>query len=104
MDQARWLVVFSVVICMATTLTILKHLYPQKELNDLERVTNTESVALEIDNSKLPKKNITRFSLPSKRRLKVDFSPPPSHIFATDRISDFNAEAKNMKTKGRILE
>lgn len=100
MDQARWLVVISVIFFMFATLTLLSRLNQPSNKERLMDVVATET--LQKDSA-----GLTSLVRSKGRRFgkgEITYSKPPEHVFAVDSESDIARNEKNMRTSGKILE
>jgi hypothetical protein len=97
MDQARWLVVFSVVVVMITVLSLL-HRY-SRPTNDI-----VDNVDVRVDQSRtaLSQQN-TEPSTQVGKQGRFKYSTPPKHVFSMEKSSTFVEENKEFKDKGQIL-
>lgn len=83
MDQARWLVVLSVIIVMLTVLTFLS-----KQAEYPSTVNQTEIVQSQQKHKKT--EQTTRPYTASRRKIRqpsasnIKYSTPPKHVFAID--------------------
>ena len=100
MDQARWMVVCSVVICMIAALTLLQRYAvetaaPTAPLVALPEVVE-KAVMAAPDNSGSEAAISNGYS-------QIRFSKPPSHVFSVGDTSEITKESESIKTSGRIL-
>lgn len=104
MDQARWIVVFSVIFLMMTVLTILHRFSVVETINRtpieksevLEKTTKGEKVSSSI------KHEAGAWKSPAASSIK--YSKPPAHVFAVEENVSFIKEEEVKEDKGRILE
>jgi hypothetical protein len=101
MDQARWLVVFSVIICMTGVLTILHRLSAtSRNLPGIEQ-GNTLQPAVNISANKVEHLKTD----PVRRKYgRIKFSRPPAHTFAVEGSGDFSRIEAAGRDAGRILK
>lgn len=97
MDQARWLVVFSVVVVMIATLSLL-HRYSRA--ND-SAIANTDTIITQ--NLTGSSHQATRSSTQVNKQGRFKYSTPPRHVFSIENGSTFTEESKEFKDKGQIL-
>ncbi len=101
MDQARWLIVFSVVICMIATLTILGRIYkPEVIYIDSESGEVAQKTVNEVeaqDFSYEPKAWKTR------KNKNIKYSPPPKQVFAVESPTAFQDESRRISEDGKII-
>ncbi len=102
MDQARWIVVASVVFFMVATLTILNKFSVPADFKEQKAVKEPVKQA-PAQVKKLAKKTK---NLPTtwKEPTSVKFSRPPSHVFSIENPGAFKKESKEFSNKGKILE
>ncbi len=98
MDQARWLIVFSVVVCMSLTLGALKYFYgtvpvlaAAESLPEEPTETSRPSIAVEI-----------RAAEPSRLK-EIRFPEPPAHIFSAVSQAENDRESQAFANEGKIL-
>ncbi len=98
MDQARWLIVFSVLVCMSLTLGVLKYFYgtmpaePSAAGLSQEPVTTFRpSIVVE-----------TRATEPSQLK-EIRFPEPPAHIFSAVSHAENERESEAFAREGKIL-
>lgn len=99
MDQARWLVVFSVAVAMITTLTLL-HRYSTPD--DADAVVNPGVQSEEIPAWQNDASGSENSDTPIRPE-KIKYSKPPGHVFSVENPSKFHQEEEEMKDKGDIL-
>lgn len=98
MDQARWMIVFSVVVCMSLALGTLKYFYgtapvePVAEGN-YEEPTQTFRPPVAVE---------TRVSEPSKLK-EIRFPEPPAHIFSGVSQVENDRESQAFANDGKVL-
>ncbi|GAB4270121.1 MAG: hypothetical protein Kow0029_06680 [Candidatus Rifleibacteriota bacterium] len=103
MDQARWIVVLSVVFCMMATLTILTKLFPKQPVLDSNDELNVETLPLYSRNE--VRKNSTKKQKGNwKPPEKIKYSKPPSHVFEVESGEAFAAENKEFEDRGKIVQ
>ena len=99
MDQARWLIVLSVVVCMIAVLAFLHRNSRQPEKVAPVSVGSSSSTGSPF---------VSKYKPPTKSGSSgfqsVKFSRPAPHTFAVDSSASFSAEETEMKDRGRILE
>lgn len=98
MDQARWLVVFSVVVVMIATLSLL-HRYSRS--ND-SAIANTEASGTQ-NRSESSQQVVHTSEQKFNRQGRFKYSAPPRHVFSIENSSTFVEENKEFKDKGQIL-
>ncbi|MFZ5950167.1 MAG: hypothetical protein ACOYXC_05660 [Candidatus Rifleibacteriota bacterium] len=100
MDQARWLIILSVVVVMSTILALL-HRFSDK---GPQIVAPIESPA-----EFFPKKNSepaldSKLPAVSRPIQKIRYSKPPSHSFSVETRAEFTKEGELIKDKGKIIK
>jgi len=103
MDNARWLVVFSVIFCMAVTLTLLnRYAVGSRQsapvVGEQKEQTTTTSAAT---SSKPQENRQARRKAP--RFTEVSFPRPEAHTFAVESPQEIEKMNAEMKVKGRII-
>ncbi|MDN5280044.1 MAG: hypothetical protein PWR01_4009 [Clostridiales bacterium] len=101
MDQARWIVVFSVIVFMIATLTLL-HKFSKPSVEPLAKpAEQNESVSLPVVSDQ-PEK-VAQPSVMAKPT-SIKFSRPPAHVFAVENNEAFARENRESSTRGKIIE
>jgi hypothetical protein len=100
MDQARWLVVFSVVLSMIVTLTLLHRYAGARQTEQITGLQPVNQVVKEVPGPVALKADKTKWRPPAK----IEYSEPPPHTFVLETPQDFSLENEEKKSKGRILE
>lgn len=96
MDNARWIVVLSVIICMMVTLTLLKRyagnpqLVTQTTVSEEKKVTAARPVTTRAVVPSSGRREIPRFG-------KISFPKPAPHTLAVEQAADLRkiGEANN---------
>lgn len=97
MDQARWLVVFSVVVMMIVSLSLL-HRFSQVEKVEVAPATPGKTAAASWQSQSQSS------SRPVANSGKIRYSKPPAHVFSVENSAKFAEEQEQMKDKGKIIE
>lgn len=101
MDQARWLVVASVVFFMVATLTILNKFNAPDATGQTAIEKSVEKTAARSKGkAQRSKASPTAWQEPTS----VTFTRPPSHVFSVENPVSFKEENKEFNNKGKILE
>lgn len=101
MNQARWLVVFSVIICMIGTLTILSRISSSSKPMVQNEAVKEESPEIVVG----PDKAETRKIGPARKKYgQIKFSKPPAHTFAVESAADFSRSEALNSDAGKIIE
>lgn len=99
MDQARWIVIFSVLVCMVATLTLLQRFAPKSSalIDKPESVADSQlPVTKSADNNVIAGKSINYG--------QIKYSEPPAHVFSVGNAAETAKEAEMMSDDGKILE
>lgn len=99
MDQARWLIVFSVVVCMTVTLALLQRYASQPQSAEVPlEVSAPEIIATPIERRQIEtfKNSITPSS--------IKYPKPPAHIFSLAAPADAAKEEVAFRDQGKISE
>lgn len=99
MDQARWIVIFSVVVCMVATLTLLQR-YAPKSMAVIEK----PEVA---DVAQMPVARPVDKSISSGKTInygQIRYPEPPVHVFSVGNAAETAKEAELMSDDGKIIE
>ncbi len=103
MDNARWIVVLSVILSMMVTLTLLKRYAGGPRL---ETPTTVENVA-QTESARPAEQNRSVISLPSRREIprfgQVSFPKPAVHTFSVDQPRDFDKMNESIKNEGALI-
>lgn len=101
MDQARWLVVFSVIICMMAALTILSRIHSYSRPVAQNEVVNAPPPVVAVS----PERTETKKVGPARKRYgQIKFSKPPAHTFAVESAADFGRSETLNVDAGKIIE
>jgi hypothetical protein len=102
MDQARWIVVASVVFFMVATLTILNKFSAPADHNSQAAVEEpVQKTPVQI---KSKAKSAKTLPTTWKEPFSVKFTRPPLHVFSVENPAAFKEESKEFNGKGKILE
>ncbi len=99
MDQTRWLIVFSVIVCMSVSLALLQKfaLPAPEEIVASEPVASSEE-SVSVAASPQSGKNSVVAVTPAK----IKYPAPPAHIFAVSNEVEISQEAKSFADRGKI--
>ena len=99
MDQARWLVILSVIICMTVSLAFL------------QRIAAKPAVIVESPAADVESKRITA-KIPDKVTAaegavnygQIRFPAPPGHLFSVNSAAEITRENELTRDSGKIIE
>lgn len=99
MDQARWMIVFSVVICMVLTLAMLQRFVPAPAEVEQQQETVVENV----------ERVVTPAAAEDQPRMSVNYGEirypePPAHVFSIGDSAESAKEAEMIVDDGKILQ
>ncbi len=98
MDQARWMIVLSVVFCMSLTLGLLKFF---SGTAPVEIVQEEQTIG---SNAELPAALVIEKGTAEPQQLReIRFPEPPAHIFAVAGQAENNRESEAFANEGKIL-
>lgn len=98
MDQTRWLIVFSVIVCMSVTLALLQKFAGSPPDAIVEPVIASEGPTVVVATPQsADKKSVVAVSPAS-----IKYPAPPAHIFAVSNEAEAGQEAKTFSDKGKI--
>ncbi len=103
MDNARWLVVLSVIFCMAVTLTLLNRYaggsrQPGPVIDEKkEQITRTPA-----DRSSQPQEN-RQSRRKAPRFTEVSFPRPAAHTFVVESPQEIDRMNADMKVEGKLI-
>lgn len=103
MDNARWIVVLSVVFSMMLTLTLLNR-YARNQRPDTPVVVEqtTQTAAPKATEARRPQVNLSsRGVIPTYR--KVSFPKPAAHTIVVDQPKDAEKMKESLKVEGNII-
>jgi hypothetical protein len=105
MDQARWVGVFSVIICMLVTLTVLY----RSSRNTAKIVETAQNSTVESSDSRSAMVAVSSSDTVSgfrERRKygRISFPRPAAHTVAVDSDNDFSRNSELLLTEGKIAE
>ncbi len=99
MDQARWMIVFSVVVCMSLTLGLLKFFAgpaPVETVQEEQQIGANAELPAAMAIEKGP-------AAGSQSLREIRFPEPPAHIFSVAGQAENNREAEAFANEGKIL-
>lgn len=98
MDQARWMIVLSVVVCMSLTLGLLKFFAGTAPVEIVQDELPAASSA------ELPPTLVIEKGTSGSQSLReIRFPEPPAHIFSVAGQSEINRETEDFANEGKIL-
>ena len=104
MDNARWIVVLSVIFSMMTVLTLLNRytarLRPTTAVAGEEKAANIRHVAAVSKPAvveRSSRREIPRFG-------KISFTKPAAHTLMVDQPRDFEKMSESIKVEGNIIK
>jgi hypothetical protein len=102
MDQARWIIVFSVVVCMIATLTILGRIY-QPEIIYIDGETG-EMVQKHTSKTEDQSFSYEPKAWKTRKNKNIKYSKPPKQVFAVESPRAFQEEGRRFLEDGKIVE
>ncbi len=99
MDQARWLIVVSVVICMTASLALLQRFagQPPAEAGQPEVSAPEIVVTSEVYKPEAIAEDADTRSI-------INYPKPPAHIFSVSDQAESRQEDESFRDQGRITE
>ncbi len=100
MDQARWLIVLSVVVVMSTVLSLLHH-FSEKSPKTIVNIDNPAKISTQKSSEPYLDSKVPGVARPIR---KIRYSKPPSHVFSVETRTEFTKENELIKDKGKIIK
>ncbi|MDD3378014.1 MAG: hypothetical protein BWY02_00307 [bacterium ADurb.Bin157] len=103
MDKRRWIIVFSVFLCMTFALSLLKSFYRPAE--NIKKVVVNE-VKKQNYSSKIKNDDKKRDLLPARIKDygEIQYPEPAPHTFAVENSVAIERNEAEMKYRGKILK
>lgn len=98
MDQARWLIVLSVVVCMSLTLGLLQYFAGSEPVEEISEAIS-DAPAEEV----LPALRVAAEPAAPVSLAEIRYPEPPAHIFSSVSQAEHDHESNSFANEGKIL-